>query len=440
MTGLSLIGGGVPLVLGIAAFATLVGAVLERRRRWLLGVLALAAGSGAATVGVGMASGIEHSLGSSFPKSFFVWAALPVFAVGITVAGWRSRPARWRVLSVSSVVLLALFGADQVNAHYAYLPTVGDAIGLPLHGQVAPAALVTLRDTSTQVARNSGVVVPLRIPGTVSHFHGRRAFVWLPPAYFAMRRPDLPFVMVLAGVPGDPSNMLRAGHADRIAAAYARVHGGVAPILVFPDQNGAFTKDTECVDGPRGDAETYLTVDVRRAIERRLEPALAGRRWAIVGFSEGGTCALTLTLAHPHLFGTFVDIAGDLRPNAASGPGADQRTIGRLYGGRAGEWIEHDPLTLLHERAARGVSGWIVSGLGDRRASDAGRTLVAAARRAGVDVRLVSVPGGHSFTTVVRALQLELPQVADRLLASDGSNASVSEAEPSTSRRAGTRG
>jgi S-formylglutathione hydrolase FrmB len=260
----------------------------------------------------------------------------------------------------------------------------------------------------------------------VSHFHGRRAFVWLPPAYFAAHHPDLPVVMILAGVPGDPSNMIRAGHADRIAARYAREHRGLAPMLVFPDENGAFTNDTECVDGPRGDAETYLVVDVRRAIERRFDPARGARRWAIVGFSEGGTCALTLTLAHPHLFGTFVDIAGDLRPNAATGRDAVQRTIGRLYGGRAEEWSEHDPIRLLHDDAAPHVSGWIVSGLGDRHAFDAGRALVAAAQHSDVDVQLVSVPGTHSFATVVRALQLELPRLADRLLAGGGSLAAIS--------------
>jgi len=429
VTALSLIGGALPLVLGIAAFGALLGAVASRRWQWYLLVLTLAAGSLAVSVVVGMASGIEHSVGSSFPDSFFVWAALPLFATAVTVAGWRFRSPGRRVLSVASIVLLALFGADQINAHYDYLPTVGDAIGLPMRGQVAPRALLALHDTSRLVAANDGVVVPLPIAGTVSHFHGRRAFVWLPPAYFAPRRPDLPVVMMLAGVPGDPSNMIRAGHADRIAAAYARTHGGLAPILVFPDDNGAFTNDTECVDGPRGRAETYLTIDVRRAIEHRFDVARAAQRWAVVGFSEGGTCAVTLALAHPHLFGTFVDISGDLRPNAASGRDEVRRTIRRLYGGDASEWVEHDPMTLLHDPSASHVGGWIVSGLADRRASDAAAALQLAARRAGVDVQLDSVPGRHSFATVVRALQLELPRVADRLLRASASSSTSRPAE-----------
>lgn len=418
MTALSLLGGPVPLVLGIVAFGSLAGAVLGGTRRWHLTVAALALGAATVSVVAGMASGIEHHLGSSFPKSFFVWAALPIFAMAVTVAGWRR--AGWRRgLSLASIPLLALFGADQVNAHYAYLPTLGDAVGLPLHGQVSAGSLASLRDTSEPVADNHGVVVPLPIAGTVSHFAARRAFVWLPPVYFSPNRPALPVVMMLAGVPGDPSNMLRAGHAGTFAADYARAHGGLAPILVFPDQNGAFTNDTECVDGPRGNAETYLTVDVPRAVEHRFHTATDPARWAIVGFSEGGTCALTLALAHPDEFRVFVDIAGDVRPNAASGPDAPRRTIGRLYGGDATEWSAHDPITLLRSRSARHVSGRIVAGRDDHRASEAARVLVDAARRAHVRVTFEQLPGTHSFGVVVRTLRVELPRVADQLLAAD---------------------
>jgi S-formylglutathione hydrolase FrmB len=438
MTAWSLIDGPVPILIGIAAFTTLAAAMRGGTRRWCATVAAIAVAAAVVSVIGGVASGIEHEVGSSFPKSFFAWAALPLFAAGVAVAGWR-RGGRRRAVSLASVVLLALFGADQVNAHYAYLPTVGDAIGRPLPGQVSAGALVALRPTSRPVAEHDGVVVPLEIPGTVSHFRARGAFVWLPPAYFAPTHPELPVVLLLAGVPGDPSNMLRAGRAGRFAASYAHHHGGLAPILVFPDQNGAFTRDTECVDGPRGNAETYLTVDVPRDIAHRFGATTDPARWAIVGFSEGGTCALTLALAHPDRFGSFVDIAGDLGPNAASGPDAVRRTIERLYGGDAAEWSAHDPSTLLRSDAARRVSGRIVAGLADHRAAEAGRALVEVAQRSCVALRLESVPGAHSYAVVVRALQLELPRLADQLLGASSvapataSRTSTSFVGPSTS-------
>jgi len=237
--------------------------------------------------------------------------------------------------------------------------------------------------------------------------------VWLPPAYFSSDRPELPVVMILAGVPGDPSNMIRAGGADQVAADYARGHNGLAPILVFPDDNGGFTTDTECVDGPRGNAETYLTVDVPRAIEGRFGAMSDARHWAVIGYSEGGTCALTLALAHPDRFSSFVDIAGDLRPTAAR---TRQRSVERLYRGDAAQWSAHDPLTLLRSPSLRQASGRIVAGRDDLRATAAGRAIVDAARLNGVDLMLVSVPGTHSFAVVVRALQLEFPRIANRLL------------------------
>ncbi|MEA3020356.1 MAG: hypothetical protein QOI47_1880, partial [Actinomycetota bacterium] len=401
-----------PVVLAIAAFASLAGAVAGRDRRWHLTVLALAIGSVGLIVALGAVLRIEQRVGASIPRSFFLWAALPVFAIAVTVAGWPRARWRRRGLCLASIVLITLFGANEINVHYAYLPTLGDAVGMPMRGQVSAASLVAVQRFNAE--DHPSALVPLLIPGTISHFHPRTGYVWLPPAYFDLDHPELPVVMILAGVPGNPSDMIRAGRADEVASAYAHAHDGVAPILVFPDDNGGFTHDTECVDGPRGNAETYLTVDVPRAIERRFGTPSDARHWAVIGYSEGGTCALTLALAHPDKFSSFVDIAGDLRPTAARTP---HRTIMRLFGGRRSQWYRHDPLTLLRLPALRHATGWIVAGSGDLRANLAAHTLVDVARQSGVDVQIVSVPGAHSFSVVVRALQLELPRVADMLLA-----------------------
>ena len=53
--------------------------------------------------------------------------------------------------------------------------------------------------------------------------------------------------------------------------------------------------------------------------------------WGVLGWSMGGTCAVDLTVMHPELFSTFVDIAGDMGPNA----GTKEQTIARIYGGDA---------------------------------------------------------------------------------------------------------
>ncbi|EUA66178.1 esterase family domain protein [Mycobacterium xenopi 4042] len=69
----------------------------------------------------------------------------------------------------------------------------------------------------------------------------------------------------------------------------------------------------------------------------------------------GGTCAVDLTVMHPELFSTFVDIAGDLGPNS----GTKAQTIARLFGGNAAAWAAFDPTTVIKRHGPySGVSGW----------------------------------------------------------------------------------
>lgn len=134
-------------------------------------------------------------------------------------------------------------------------------------------------------------------------------------------------------------------------AAYAAAHQGNAPILAFVDTGGTFNNDTECVDGPRG--------DVRTTFDTAAGPA----RWGLVGWSAGGTCAVDLALTHPERFSGFVDIAGDLGPNA----GNKTRTIATLYGGDSRAWIRYDPLSVLSTHAPyTDTAGWFVNSAGGR--------------------------------------------------------------------------
>ena len=396
--------GPVPVLLTIVAFVALTAALAGVR--WRLAA-ALGCGSLLAVIAAGTAIGIEHKVGSSFPRTFFVWAALPVFAVGLALCGWRHRRWSGRVASVAAVLLLFAFGLDTVNKHYEYMPTVGDALGQPVDGQV--------RTIDFSIAPKHGVVVSVDIPGTVSRFKSRPAMVWLPPAFFTSPRPQLPVVIMLAGVPGDPTNLLRAAHTGHIANDYAKAHGGRAPILVFPDHNGGFLEDTECVDGPRGAAETYLTVDVPAFVTRTYGLDPARRDWAIIGYSEGGTCATTLALRHPERFMAFVDIAGDLHPNAARGPNEREHTVNRLYGGAGEEFDAHDPLALLRRPMTPPPLAVFAAGTDDVRAVTVARKLASATRGAGVVTSVHLYPGGHNFGLVHRALVDLFPTIADEL-------------------------
>ena len=65
-------------------------------------------------------------------------------------------------------------------------------------------------------------------------------------------------------------------------------------MLVFPDSSGTFSNDTECVNGVRGNAADHLTKDVVPYIISNFGVSRDPANWGIVGWSAGGTCALTL--------------------------------------------------------------------------------------------------------------------------------------------------
>ncbi len=127
-------------------------------------------------------------------------------------------------------------------------------------------------------------------------------------------------MMLFHGTPGEPAAWTRSLEADTIADNYASHHDGVAPILVMPDINGSFEGDTECVDGRKGKVETYLTQDVYNWARENLDPALEPQRWALGGYSEGGFCAMTLTMLHTDKFRTFMNLGGEIQATLSQNP------------------------------------------------------------------------------------------------------------------------
>ena len=120
----------------------------------------------------------------------------------------------------------------------------------------------------------------------------------------------------------------------------------------------------------------------------------------MIGYSEGGTCAVTLALRHPEQFTVFVDIAGDPRPNLGTGAARDRIAVHRFYGDDEKDTDAHDPLKLLQTRRFDGLSGWFVAGQHDPPARRAAELLAPAAAAAGVDTRFSEPPGHHSFDLV----------------------------------------
>jgi S-formylglutathione hydrolase FrmB len=277
-----------------------------------------------------------------------------------------------------------------------------------------------------------GVLAPLDVTPEHSGFSARQGTLYLPPAYFKSPPPDLPVIVMVGGTPGGPQDWPRAGFASETADAYASAHEGVAPILAFVDHNGGVFKDTECVDGPAGQAETFLADDVPHYLARTLHIPLSPPRWAIAGFSEGGTCAFELAVRHPDIYGTFVDIAGDWAPNL----GSDENTLRQLYAGDRAAMAAHDPANLLRPNRFHNMNGWFVVGSSDSRHVTIAERLAGAATGAGITTTKKILPGSHNWQLATIAFRAVLGPVGHQLGAeappgpNSGSNSGNPNATP----------
>ncbi len=274
-----------------------------------------------------------------------------------------------------------------------------------------------------------GTVVPVNITGP-SKFKHRGEVVYLPPAYFATNPPPaLPTVMMIGGQFNTAADWIRAANAVGTIDEFAARHGGNAPVFVFADSGGAFNNDTECVNGVRGNAADHLTRDVVPYMVEHFGVSDDPANWGAVGWSSGGTCALNLTVKYPDLFSTFVNIDGDLAPNA----GTKAQTIERLFGGDAAAYDDWDPATVIERHGDYdGVAGWFavsepgnvpaISGAAlqnepaerapESNPTAAARTLCRLGSEYGIDCAVVPQSGKHDWPFAAKAFAAALPWLA----------------------------
>lgn len=410
---LSLLHGVLPRSIELIAAGCALGCLWRRDRRWWSVTLPVLVAITVAAVATAVAVlRVTRTVLDHFPPSFTVWVGMAVLTTMAAAAGFR-RGGRWRrLVAIGAVPSVFAAAFVLINAHYAYWPSVGDLLGQRLRDQVTSAPLgrasgaPSLRRTIA-TSSGHGEVVPLDVPATVSHFPHRQGSIYFPPAFFSARHAPLPVVVMLGGTPSAPDAWPRAGVATTTADEYAAAHEGVAPILAFVDQNGSFTGDSECVDGPSGKAETFLAVDVPRLLSTMIGSTLNRHRLMIAGFSEGGTCAIDLALRHPDVYGAFVDLAGDQAPNL----GAPQQTRQHLYGGSEVAMVAHDPARLLRQRSTWNLLGWFAVGAGDSSHVTIAHRLADETRRAGIATSCLVLPGAHDWRFAGAAFRAVLPQL-----------------------------
>ena len=439
--GLSLLYGWLPITIQVVAALVLLLAIGWRTRRWRLVWLPIAIVVGAAAaLWANWYINSEGLAGNPAPPNLWIWIALTGFALGVLILGWRGSAWWRRGVAVLAVPLCLLSTGVALNDWVGYFPTVqtawGELTAGPLTDETDMATVEAMKAAGT--VPSHGQVVEVDIPDTASGFKHRSEVVYLPPAWFAKAAPPLPTVMMIAGEFNTPADWLRIGNVAMLFDNYAAAHGGYTPVFAFVDTGGSFNNDTECVNGPRGNVADHLTKDVVPYMQATFGVSVKPANWGVVGWSMGGTCAVGLTVMHPELFGAFVDIAGDVGPNA----GTKEQTIARLHGGDADAWATYDPLTVMAKHGPyHGVAGWFdVSsdvpnkqqhfgsahtdgvGLGGRDAAGfnsdqagAANTLCAMGKKQGIDCAVEAQPGKHDWPFAVNAFVLSLPWLAGQL-------------------------
>jgi S-formylglutathione hydrolase FrmB len=257
----------------------------------------------------------------------------------------------------------------------------------------------------------NGAVYQVSIPGVRSGFPARPGYIYLPPAYMTAPRPQLPVLVLLAGQPGDPRAWLDSGRLQAMMDGFAKRHGGLAPVVVMPDDLGSEFANPLCLNSRLGDVQTYLTVDVPNWITSHLQVRPPERGWAISGFSQGGTCAIQLSTQAPRLYPFFVDISGQIEPSL----GSRQLTISRAFHGDAAAFARVDPIVLMARTRFPRDAGVFVGGANDHGYTQQQRKMYLAARHAGMKVTFMELPGGHSWGVWRGGLEHNMAWLAGRL-------------------------
>ncbi len=410
------------------ALALAVRHVHDRRARlrWLRRVVvAVMVGGGVGVLACWVIGDLLNAFDVSLSVTSRAWVGAAFAGIALAIVSLLASRARRRVASIAAIAAFVLMGAVGVNADFGQYTTVGSIIGAPAFSPVPEPILAAQRALAGSVPGSQpdlwktwqgsadlpahGIVGTIQIPATVSRFAAREALMYLPPAALVKNPPALPVLVMLAGQPGSPDNVFLAGRLEKVLDTISARYHGLAPIVVVPDQLSADDVNPMCVDSAIGNSATYLTVDVPAWIRANLNVVGAASAWGIGGFSQGGTCAIQLGAGYPELFGSILDVSGELEPKI----GSPEATIAGGFAGDAAAYESAKPLSLITKNApfTDTVAIFAVGEL-DQKYLPWLTTLSAAGATAGIKSTLLISPGSaHDWNTVRFAFEKGLPTI-----------------------------
>ncbi|MFE5582952.1 alpha/beta hydrolase [Kitasatospora sp. NPDC056531] len=415
--------GPIPYAVLAAGWAALVLLAVRRGRAWWrfrLPAALVTAGALSLLLDV-LVDGWWHPFPEGTPRYVTWWIAVAL--LGFCLAGYRMRRLPWRrrALTFGLSLLVLLMAASQVNIGFGQFPsgrvmlapwlTRTDSLIVDKTAQTVAAPQDKVLDEVWHAPANlpeKGTVSVVPIPGTKSGFKARDAYVYLPPAYQATPRPLLPVVVMISGQPGIPGDWVLSGQINEALDAFAAEHGGLAPIVVMPDQLGSTWANTLCLDSKIAKVQTYLAADVPDWIHQNLQTATGRKAWAIGGASMGGTCALQLGVNAPDVYGSVLDMSGQTEPTL----GTREETVKAAFGGDEEKFDAVDPLHVMARRKFPDTNVAMVVGETDGEFRPQMEKVYQAVQEAGMKARFELMPGDHGWVVFRPGIVRQIPWLA----------------------------
>jgi len=338
------------------------------------------------------------------------------------------------IIGCFSLLFSVLLSLTLVNNYFRFYPRVYDVFAIKYNAaSIATNQTITLQFSSSSQPQNElnsvegsidainnqstkGTVYSIDIPGTMSKFNPRKAWVYAPAIASNPEKITLPVLVLTAGYPGVPENWLGSG-LEATVNEFAKSHKGITPLIFMVDNAGSLTNDTECVNSPRGNVETYLSQDVPNFIKSHYDVKTDPNNWGIGGLSMGGMCAALIALKHPDIYRTFLDYGGEIGPEV----GSKQQTVQQLFNNSVSSWEANQPQYLLAKTyKGKNMSAFYGVGKEDSRKVEEGiKTLYQLSKAAGIDSIYESISGQHTFTVWQQTFKDSFPWLSNRLGATE---------------------
>ncbi len=386
---------------------------------WLL--TAAAALVGGAVLGAGTLFVCETLLnifGIPLDPDTHVWVIAAFAGVALALVNlWRSR--WWRKAAAAlAVPVFLVTAALGINAGYGLNATLGSLLGInPVQHLTLPILHPALQQSGAALWQTwkapagmplVGRTGAVTIPADASGFHARDAYLYLPPAALVADPPPLPIVIMMMGQPGGPEQNKSA--VQELNALAQRNHG-LAPLFLTIDQLGNPYRNPVCVDSAKGNVYTYVTTDVVNYVRKNLNVATGRIQWAVAGYSNGGECALSFGAKRPDLFGSLLDISGELEPI----DGTTANTVSTVFGGSTAAFDAEKPANILKAHKYIDELAVFTSGALDPTYTPQAATAQADAKAAGMTTqRFVGTGIGHRGDSVDYGLKTGLPLLYQR--------------------------